>query len=200
MQYFRGGQRSDSVLQSLSTAPVSDTNANFYTERDTPEEYYALNVNWQESGAIFRYNTQEYGPTTEDDPYSDESIDPNGVRPSLNSAKVLSLPAEVPAGNQAPGLWVSSINTGCGFQEHPQGGDFATPYTFSDPQLLECPENKFTYLTSSLMVEVMSGSADYMLLGKCRMVCNHRSTKLGNEKCVLPRGHNGPCFIWTCPV
>ncbi len=156
VQYFRGGQRSDSVLQSLSTAPVSDTNANFYTERDTPEEYYALNVNWQESGAIFRYNTQEYGPTTEDDPYSDESIDPNGVRPSLNSAKVLSLPAEVPAGNQAPGLWVSSINTGCGFQEHPQGGDFATPYTFSDPQLLECPENKFTYLTSSLMAEVTS--------------------------------------------
>ena len=156
IQYFRGSEVTDSVLQSLTTAPVSDTNANFYTERETPPEYYALNVNWQESGAAYSYDgIEEYGASTEPDEYSDEAIDPNGVRPSLNSAKVLSLPSEIPAGQQ-PGLWVSAVNMGCGFQERPDNGTNPTPYVFDSPEFLECPENKFTFLTSSLLAEVTS--------------------------------------------
>ena len=138
-QYFRGAKQSDSVVQILSTKPVSDTNANFFSERNNP---FATSLMGQSSGD-YSFDLEEYGPTSE--PQSNyPSYDTNGVKPSKNSAKLLSRYDER---SQEPGLVVRGANIGCSYQ----------PLS-NIPEV--CPEQKFTYLTSGIVAEVTDEYVD----------------------------------------
>lgn len=132
-QYFIGSEPSNNVVQMLSTKPVSDTNANFFSERNNP---FATSLMGQSSGD-YSFDLEEYGPINESQSnYPD--YDPNGVKPSKNSAKLLSRFDER---SQEPGLVVRGANLGCSYQ----------PLS-NIPQA--CPEQKFTYLTSGIVAEV----------------------------------------------
>ncbi|MEQ8260986.1 MAG: Ig-like domain-containing protein [Alcanivorax sp.] len=136
IQYFRGAQASNGILQGLSAAPVTDVNGNLFHEMDTDENY---------SGGQYSYNVQERGPTNEPDPYSDPALDPNGVRPTANSSKVL-----IQQTDQSYPLLVSSVSVGCGHRPSPSLGMI----DFSNPDKHECPRHKFTYFHSALFAEV----------------------------------------------
>jgi len=148
VQYFKGAENSNSVLQSLRTLPESDTNANFFSERDTSEKYPTESgTPLIITGGRYQFEQQEYGPSDEPDVYTQglvdyrgDPVDPNGVRPAPNSAKVLSFGAtEMQSGGLNGG------NFGCGYQE---------PFTIEEPIASVCPEHKFTYLTGALTAEV----------------------------------------------
>ena len=139
IQYFKGGTPTISVLQSLRAAPVADTNGNMYHERATFEEF---------PGNQYVYDIQESGPTEETDPYTDQELDPNGVKAALNSAKLLIKRTE----ESYPGKLVSEIRSGgCIFESNAETNTF----DFSDPARgVPCPNHKFTYLHSALFAEV----------------------------------------------
>jgi len=138
VQYFRGSTESSSVPQLLTAKPLSDANANFFSERNT-----AANFTTKSNNAFsYQYNTQEYGPSEENDPNSDPAFDPNGVLPSPNSAKIIS---KGERSDQASDPNVNGISVGCSFQ---------VPLDHSDPIMQECPEHKFTYLTAALVADV----------------------------------------------
>lgn len=138
IQYFRAGETRNNVVQLLTTQPISDVNANFFSERDTSENFTNKN------GLRFKYtyDVQEYGPTNIPDPYTTVERDPGGVLRSPNSAKILSL------GERQVGITdpvVNGVNIGCGYEG---------PLDHSDPVPLTCPDHKFTYLTGALFAEV----------------------------------------------
>ena len=162
-QYFIGGNNDSNVIQTLSTQPSSDVNSNFiheYNENVTDgTDLLALDV------IVERYQYQEeeesaYGQPA--DPNADPSLDPNGVLPPPNSAKLFSRntkgvpaePAVTPDGQDvfiAPVL--NGLVVGCGYgtaylfdESVPEKGRYAEP--------LECPEQKFTYLKGALNAEV----------------------------------------------
>ena len=139
IQYFRGGPADNNVLQSLRAAPIADTNGNMHHEMSPSEEFL---------GGQYTYDIQEFGPTDQADPYTDAMLDPNGVKPSPNSAKLLVKRTE----ESHPGRLVSAINSGgCTFERDPDTGMF----DFSDPAPgAPCPDHKFTYLHSALFAEV----------------------------------------------
>ncbi|MTI50291.1 MAG: hypothetical protein FH757_01545 [Alcanivorax sp.] len=141
VQYFRGGATTNNVLQSLRAAPIADTNGNMYHEKNSFEDF-------PHPVRKYTYDSQEFGPTEQPDPYTDSTLDPNGVRPSENSAKILIKRTE----ESHPGKLVSAINSGgCIFERNPDTGMF----DFSNPTAgAPCPDHKFTYLHSALFAEV----------------------------------------------
>lgn len=152
VQYFRGGNRTDNVLQMLSNQPAYDSNANFVHEvneviSDGPD-FIAIPLYTD-----YQYPFEE--PSAEDqplDPNADPALDPNGVLPPPNSAKVLSLRLNGNTPLEQPVPVINGANVGCGYSE-------AVPYdppfdffVYGIPE--ECPKQKFTYLSGALAAEV----------------------------------------------
>ncbi|MED5603806.1 Ig-like domain-containing protein [Alloalcanivorax venustensis] len=174
-QYFRGDQRSNSVIQMLST-PSADRNANFYLDKVAGELDLEMRQNFDPIDQLgFRYVTaikgdQEVGaqdqPYISNTPTSDypgmarEDIDPEGVVPPKNSAKILSLMVETEsfgaadfAINGGTKLFALGLRIGCGY------GDITAPdmENFFGKHIVReepCPREKFTYLNSSVVAEV----------------------------------------------
>ncbi|MCU5784963.1 hypothetical protein MA04_04263 [Alcanivorax balearicus MACL04] len=158
VQFFRGAPQSNNILQILTTQPISDTNSNFFNERsflygDThPPTQFGF-------PSDFTFLEEEYGPGLELQPgdpgynpaYSD--YDPNGLSPSPNSAKILS--RGVNEELRPPELsffTADGMGIGCGY-------DLAG--ALIDPEApLSCPENKFSYLMSSMVAEVTDNVSD----------------------------------------
>ncbi|MCK0538333.1 Ig-like domain-containing protein [Alcanivorax quisquiliarum] len=130
IQYFKGGEESTAVLLSLN-APSADTNSNFFSDRNTSENFF---------GFQYVFENEEAGPLAEADMDTIHELDPDGVRPSENSVKILSR-ANL---DSYPSL-IMDINIGCGFR---------LPATFRNPERLHCPEHKFSYLSSSMIAEM----------------------------------------------
>ncbi|WP_133493065.1 Ig-like domain-containing protein [Alcanivorax sp. 24] len=143
-QYFRGGDFSNSVIQQLVAAPSSDTNANFIHEANEAvgDGVFAIEIT-----DIYRYQSEESGAFGQPlDPKSDPELDPNGVLPPPNSAKIVSRDTKGLPPSEAPVL--NGVNVGCGYAS-------TVPWDESDPFNsygipMECPEQKFTYLTGAL--------------------------------------------------
>ncbi|ASK34724.1 hypothetical protein CEK62_10190 [Alcanivorax sp. N3-2A] len=170
VQYFHGAQNTTNVLQILETAPIADINANLIHEKsreiDTNE---ILGLYWFFTPTYaYSDSNYEYGPTNEPDPYTSQEIDPDGVRPAPNSAKVLSTffsldslsDAPYSIANGAGNNWQAGGNVGCGYQSYQEFEDQSgcsnlTPsgvcYSGSPTH---CPSEKFTYLNGSLFAEV----------------------------------------------
>jgi len=148
VQFFEGGSANNSVVQILHSAPSADANANFIHERN---EDVSDVVNSLPILQPYQYATEETG--AEGQPLADSadpSLDPNGVVPPPNSAKVLSKDSKGLPPGQSPVL--NGVNVGCGYAS-------TEPYDPSVPSEvygvpLDCPEQKFTYLTSALVAEV----------------------------------------------
>ncbi|WP_159661822.1 Ig-like domain-containing protein [Alcanivorax xiamenensis] len=174
IQYFIGAQSSTNILQVLSTTPSSDTNNNLVHDKNrtlgSEEEHAYFYWNFVE---FYNYQNQEYGPTalpdlaTQDllDEGTAQPMDPDGVLPSPNSAKVLSLsyginkisdyPIPFP-GVATSGLHQIGGNVGCGFESYApfqdQSGCNNQSCMYGIPS--KCPKEKFTYLNSTIFAEV----------------------------------------------
>ncbi|WP_421722364.1 Ig-like domain-containing protein [Alloalcanivorax xenomutans] len=137
-QYFRGTEESKNVVQILSTLPVSDTNGNLFHESPN----IGTSTDPGRSIGVYDYDIFEYGPTNiPTSKYPD--YDPGGLKPSKNSAKVLSR-----FNSQGSiGATVNGANLGC-------------DYIFITDIPLECPSEKFTYLMSSIVAEVTDEVTD----------------------------------------
>ncbi|MBL7250207.1 Ig-like domain-containing protein [Alloalcanivorax marinus] len=148
-QIFQGASETHNVLQSLVNLPTADVNANFEHEMNHTVEETGPNAT---GFTPFEYAVQEPVPGDEPDPYTDPAIDPDGVRPLPNSAKILvRTPGGLPNGQaQPPFFTLNSGTVGCGFN-YPAPAD-QTPDSVADP--LVCPKEKFTYLTAALNAEV----------------------------------------------
>jgi hypothetical protein len=169
--FFRGAAPSTNVLQVLRTQPVADTNRNFVSERsnlgagdlDTMlaiRDFGALvtgnspnEVMEVISAGEFEFDIEEYGPEgplTASDPgfglYPD--LDPNGMKPAKNSAKVLSRFDSLGDVDALDGA-----NVGCSYDS---SFSFTPPFTIESEvnEPFDCPENKFTYLMSAAIAEV----------------------------------------------
>ncbi|MCH2558152.1 MAG: Ig-like domain-containing protein [Alcanivorax sp.] len=173
-QYFFGDMASDNVLQKLSTEPVSDTNGNLMhdTERDVLTIEQHLNFFWAFAVTFYGYEQPEPGPTNTPDPFTQGKtsqgghlIDPGGTRPSPNSAKILSTfysindiaDFPVPVTGSSNAVQVGA-NIGCGYESYDPLPDQTGCVTFSDQCYSatpsECPDDKFTYLNSTIFGEV----------------------------------------------
>ncbi|MBG11831.1 MAG: hypothetical protein CL553_01305 [Alcanivorax sp.] len=161
IQYFSGGDGSNTVLQSLSALPSHDTNNNFIHEKNEDIKDGAALATFP-LASVYQYVEEEKG--AEDQPLdarNNEEYDPNGVLAPPNSAKVVSTNSQGVVGiRKAPDvvatLPINGTVIGCGY------GSPATNFDDSDPELgqyappLNCPEQKFTYLTGALFAEVTS--------------------------------------------
>ncbi len=153
-QFFRGGVQSKNVMQVLYNAPVSDANANFINERneDIGDLVLALPI-LQPYG----YAMEEFGAEGQPlDSSADPVLDPMGVVPPPNSAKVLSRDTKGLPPGENPVL--NGVNVGCGYQS-------TQPYDPNNPSEvfgvpLECPEQKFTYLNGALTAQVTDNYVD----------------------------------------
>ncbi|MEQ8261301.1 MAG: Ig-like domain-containing protein [Alcanivorax sp.] len=158
-QFFVAGERSNDVLQTLRGLPSYDTNANFVHEKNEDiTDGFALAT--FPLANIYQYEMEELGADSQPlDPRSNSEYDPGGVVPPPNAAKVLSTNSKgLPGIRKSPSVVVTlPINgtvVGCGY---------GSPAEFFDPSdtdlgqfapALECPEQKFTYLTGGLNAEV----------------------------------------------
>ncbi|MCC4310566.1 Ig-like domain-containing protein [Alcanivorax marinus] len=131
-QFFEGAEANNNVVQILNTMPVSDTNHNFFHERSN----VGTSTNPGRSFGVYDYDVEEYGPTNISESASAE-FDPNGVKPAKNSSKILSRYRS----QDEAGVLVNGANLGC-------------DYVFPTDQPLECPDQKFTYLSAGLIAEV----------------------------------------------
>ena len=136
VQYFKGAEPSSNVLQLLETAPVSDVNANLFSERDTSNNVFF-------GAGRYSFAVQEPGPTDISDPYTTEQYDPDGVIGAPNSVKLLSRFNTQPTPEIAG---VNGANIGCSYQFPIQ--------SFDNPAPLPCPEHKFSYLIGAMFAEV----------------------------------------------
>jgi len=169
--FFRGAAPSANVLQVLRTQPVADTNRNFVSDRsnlgagdldamlgirdvgalltgDPPNEVMEII-----SAGEFEFDIEEYGPEgplTASDPGFGlyPTLDPNGLKPAKNSAKVLSHFDSLGDVGSLDGA-----NVGCGYES---SFSYTPPFTIDSEvnEPFECPENKFTYLMSAAIAEV----------------------------------------------
>ncbi len=155
IQYFRGGDSDNSVLQVLVASPSYDANFNMEHE---------ANIDWKNapginlgtpSAGFYDYRGAEERDASQQpaDPHANTTFDPGGVLPPPNSAKILSKNKKGLPNAYA----VNGLNIGCGYQEVREWDEqgplppFFTPL-FGVPS--ECPTQKFTYLNSSLVAEV----------------------------------------------
>lgn len=152
VQYFKGAANTTNVLQALRTAPVVDTNANFFLDVDDTSDVFPPTTVIM---PYYNYLVGERIPDKEIDPNADPLHDPNGLKPSPNSAKIYSTnklglpPGENPV--------INGGVIGCGYAGFvPEAGypnqDFPMPVFTPIP--MDCPERKFTYLTGALTAEV----------------------------------------------
>ena len=198
-QYFVGEPATDNVLQMLSTAPISDLNGNLrhdrereYKNNDGERQEIQTGLGWNRldpSNLLFytpeyafdgRYEVEEPGPTSLPDPNTEAmtdaenlgwgySLDPEGVLPSPNSAKILSARFDIADPDQdwpylsINGLSYAGANVGCGYQsvEGVESTCEPSPLPGLPPQCSQeravpaiCPTEKFTYLNSVLFAEV----------------------------------------------
>lgn len=129
-----------------------------------------------------RYEVEEPGPTSVPDPNTAAmtdannlgwgyALDPDGVRPSPNSAKILSARFGIADPDQdwpylsiVPTIYAGA-NVGCGYQsiEGVESTCEPSPFPGLPPQCTQeravpaiCPTEKFTYLNSVLFAEVTS--------------------------------------------
>lgn len=205
VQYFKGSSASKAVLQILKTAPISDINGNLFHDADRVYEddngeenelrygisYSALNPSnpfLYNSNLIFdgHYNIQENGPTSEADPNTEgltdsaqgglgQALDPQGVLPSPNSAKIISTLFGVqnpdqdwPFTGSPDGEEIVGASVGCSYQsQNPVPSSQvcnSTPfgtichYTQYNAITDTCPKDKFTYLNGVLFAEVEPGT------------------------------------------
>ncbi|MCU5782694.1 hypothetical protein MA04_01994 [Alcanivorax balearicus MACL04] len=150
-QIFKGTAESGSVLLSLVNLPTADTNANLFHEMN----HTVAETGPNSTGYVpFEYALEEPIPSDEPDPYTDPLLDPDGVRPLPNSAKILTrTPGGKPFGQaQAERMLLNSGTIGCGFN-YPQGAELTNDST-GDP--LVCPKEKFTYISGGINAEVTS--------------------------------------------
>jgi len=205
-QYFKGVPRTNNVLQLLTTAPISDANANLrhdaqrdyrdgsggdFEDRSNSTGYrsYDPNSSSYRPHAAFDgvYQLEETGPSDS----ADEStatltdagnlgygnlLDPNGVEPTPNSAKILSSRYGIAEVSDWPYTTVSGFhnvgaNIGCGYYAfegageqtcipNPFGGDPFCSFDRYQAKPNICPNEKFTYLTGVLFAEVTSEVAE----------------------------------------
>ncbi|WP_370202622.1 Ig-like domain-containing protein [Alloalcanivorax venustensis] len=176
--FFRGAAPSPHVLQVLRTQPVADTNHNFVSDRSSVgngdlesmldlRDWFVFPGGESEERAIesisvgeFDYDIEEYGPEgplTAGDPAFNQypDYDPNGMKPAKNSAKVLSRFDPQDLGGTAQTV-LAGVNVGCGynfeFSTEPPASLFMPDSEVGEPR--NCPDNKFTYLTSAAIAEV----------------------------------------------
>ena len=148
VQYFEGAEKNNNVLQILHSAPSSDTNANFIHEKneDISDVVQSLPI-------LQPYQYENEEPGADNQPLSEspsEFADANDVVPPPNSAKILSRDTKGLPPGESPVL--NGVNVGCGYAST-QPYDEAVPSSvYGVP--LECPKQKFTYLTSALVAEV----------------------------------------------
>ncbi|AFT70809.1 hypothetical protein B5T_02537 [Alloalcanivorax dieselolei B5] len=136
VQFFRGAPKRNTVIQVLSTQPISDVNGNFYHDFSN-----IGTANGDPNGlGEYLFNVEEYGPSVLADD-SNPDFDPGGLKPAPNSSKILSRYASQPENFGA----VKGLNFGCSYTGIP----FVTPLT-----PMECPEHKFAYLISGMVAEV----------------------------------------------
>ncbi|MGI9576301.1 Ig-like domain-containing protein [Alloalcanivorax xenomutans] len=200
VQYFYGSKGDGSVLQVLRTTDRSDINNNLTLDRNRhliSEELHKwpgafglspIGISWQANDVFSLYETEEKGTDQIPDPYTanlvDERsgylLDPQGVRPRPNSAKVLArnvanvsflnapgnaLGLQIPTQPGHPGVrgpWDSG-NVGCGYQDFiptpDQEGCPETAPFFGEKRCMTgvpaiCPQEKFTHLSSALFADV----------------------------------------------
>ncbi|MEY1661148.1 Ig-like domain-containing protein [Isoalcanivorax beigongshangi] len=192
IQYFRGGAASKNVLQLLRLSNVVDKNKNLMNDSsptimsglgggvsyNTAILYdYAMSEN---SEVVWESDSSTSGLM--DSAYGDTAIDPNGLKPPANSAKILSTfygwrdlddfsnPLLVTTGS---GGATAGANVGCGFDSYPDfsvqsgpngncavagvGDGFPLKCSWAVPS--ECPKDKFTYLSGALFAEVTTDLA-----------------------------------------
>lgn len=141
VNYFRGAPPSRHVLMAMVNESW-DTNANFYHDVNHPFPEKKLgfeSVSWWPD-----YSVEEARPDVfEPDPAADPLLDPQGIRPVENSAKVIS---KTPGTAYSGGPQLTGISVGCGWE------------TIVDPAaprvVQSCPEQKLTYLTSAIAAEI----------------------------------------------
>lgn len=166
VQFFRGAPESNAVLQHLRSKPVSDTNKNFFSERSNPvtQPPSAGGAGTSAGEYDFSGYEAEYGPTEEiqpGDPGYDSNLhnppqgydpekkgfDKDGMVPAKNSAKLLSRHLNDGIESEYDASTFAGMNIGCGYNV-----ELPFPPTRADP--LNCPEQKFTFLLSSVFAEV----------------------------------------------
>ncbi|MBM7334185.1 Ig-like domain-containing protein [Alloalcanivorax marinus] len=157
-QYFEGSAHTNAVLQVLKNAPSYDTNANFVHENHLdvqPEDGSPLLLQ-QPGYALYDFldESQEQGADAQPlDENADQSLDPNGVIPPLNSAKTLSR-QPLPDFDPSTVVTVNGSSFGCGYSEaeyiNPQNPFAGARITATQ----ECPSQKFTYINGALTAEV----------------------------------------------
>jgi len=162
IQYFSGEQKSNSVVQVLSSAPSYDVNRNFVHEQNPfPDTGATPLLSTTPAVTQYSYNLEERGAENQPlDPHADPALDPNGVVPPPNSAKILSKDRLGEPGTNRLAPAVNGVNFGCGYSE----AEFVNPSVpflgATKTQALECPTRKFTYLTASLVAEVTDDYED----------------------------------------
>jgi|UPI00083059A1 hypothetical protein len=193
-QYFMGAPPSTDVLQVLRLPLNVDTNSNLIND-STAQGFTDPGVVSGQSKALTEFRGYQISenahvdwqpdPSTADltDPVSGLPLDPDGVKPPPNSAKVLSafygyrdmepilndagISSEVLALGANSGLGQSafslSANVGCGWSEAPQFPDQTDCDVYGQGFFgkacyyavpMSCPQNKFTYLRGVLFADV----------------------------------------------
>ncbi|MEP5286450.1 MAG: Ig-like domain-containing protein [Alloalcanivorax venustensis] len=152
VQFFKGASSSDNVLQVLSTKPVSDANANLFFDATNAVDGFPP---FTYLNGVYTYTDEEQGVSGVPDPNADQGLDPGGVLPSPNSVKILSR-ARTGLGVE-PSPVINGGNVGCGYQAFIPNPEKPGAFT---PIPLECPEDKFSYLTSSIVAEITTEYVD----------------------------------------
>ncbi|UWN48425.1 hypothetical protein ASALC70_00605 [Alcanivorax sp. ALC70] len=152
VQYFKGEEANNNVLQVLNTLPQVDENANLFHDVSTtlstmPPSLYA--------SGVYQYDNEEAMPADIPDPFTDPTADPGGILPPPNSVKILS---EAKGGlPESPAPVVNGGVVGCGYQGFLP--DTENPGQFTALPM-ECPEKKFSYLNGALTAEVTDEYVD----------------------------------------
>lgn len=237
-QYFKGAPASENVLQMLRLSQIRDTNANLIID-DTPTVITPvmgpeLGVKKALIGSTMRSSHMYVMPDGKEgelndvvwgDDFSTEGLtdsmgygiplDPNGVQPPVNSAKILSghyglrhtpdniadlMPLSLLSGTSTQTF---GANVGCGFSERfhheAQGsqcmmsGSAGSGVLFglkscwyAEP--VECPNEKFTYINGALFAEVTD---EVDSLG--RIIVNiYPGQMLSTSIRIYTRSHLGP--------
>ncbi|SOC25103.1 Ig-like domain-containing protein [Alloalcanivorax xenomutans] len=154
--YFKGDTTNSNVLQILANSPSYDVNANFVHEKNEQITDGSGAFYTSPATDLYQYYAEEKGADDQPlDPNADPLLDPNGVLPPPNSAKVFSLDTrgvEPDSTKVPPAPVVNGASVGCGYKEA-IAWDPAVPFAvYGIPY--ECPKQKFTYLTGALTAEV----------------------------------------------